>query len=234
MGCIISDKLVSSGLATSDQYVNLTLPTLWSALRSDDWGKNFDPYNQILVPLQKHGPCGAGLGITVLACPSGMVWKDHTNNQQLPMLLTAILQQCSALSLSYEEEEKEFKTLIALRIASLFFLRLKEDGSPLTRFELLLLLVGERERSRVRTLPPAPPPVPPSAPPLAVCMGPPPAPPPVPSAPRAGIMALAKNIAAHAGWMFTPLSMATFAASAAIASSCSLFASLARLNACPL
>ena len=91
-GRLVSDKLVAAGLATEEQYVNLTLPELWNAMRSDDWGKNFDPYNQILVPLQKHGPCGAGLGITVLACPSSMVWKDHTNNQQLPMLLAALLQ----------------------------------------------------------------------------------------------------------------------------------------------
>ena len=67
-----------------------------------------------------------------------------------------LVRQCSSLSLSYEEEEKEFEPLIALRIASLFFLHLEEDGSPLTRFKLLLLLVGQRERTRVRTPPPPP------------------------------------------------------------------------------
>ena len=92
LGRIVSDQLYSAGLATKEQYVNLTLPSLWTALRSDDWGKQVDLYNQLLVPLQKHGPCGAGLGITVLACPADMVWKDHTNNQQLPMLLCALLQ----------------------------------------------------------------------------------------------------------------------------------------------
>ena len=99
LGRIISDKLVATGNADAKQYVNLDLQSLMIALQSDNWRKHLDLYNHLLVPLQRHGPCGARMGVKVANIAADRVYTDVTLNGQLPMLLRAILK---GVGLPYE------------------------------------------------------------------------------------------------------------------------------------